>query len=150
MDMNCTRLEDWLADAPDASDLPAEWVHHVAECSTCAQRWQDERRLTAAIAVWRANPPRPPSPSALVETLLAEVAARPNTVPVSKRHTRRTPWWPMVAASVALAVVGIGLMRLTSPNTPDSWTATTSSPDDTQQLALTSTVGTLISQLDGT
>ncbi len=150
MDTNCTHLEDWLVEQPDAGALPAEWEPHLAACPTCAQRWQDERRLAAAIVVWRANPPRPPATSALVSTLLAEVAVKHNTLRSTSAVSRRRSWWPMVAASAALVIVGIGLTRLTSTDTATPWTAATTTSDATQQLALTSTVGTLMSQFEGT
>ena len=150
MDTNCTRLEEWLTEAPDARELPAEWTSHIAACSACAQRWQDERRLAAAIVAWRANPPRPPATSALVSTLLAEVAVKHNATQTANSAHRRLSWWPMVAACAALVIVGIGLTRLTTSNPADPWTTATTTPDAAQQLALTSTVGTLMSQFEGT
>ncbi len=155
MDTNCTRLDEWLADQLDAPEmaaepeLPAEWGQHVAGCTSCAQRWHDERRLAAAMVAWRASPPRPPATSTLVATLLAEVAARHPAVP-AKSASRRVSWWPMVAATAALVIVGIGLTRLTSPDPATQWNTAATTPDDEQQLALTNSVGSLMSQFEGT
>ncbi len=152
MDTNCTRLEDWLADQPHAGagELPSTWMQHIGECGPCAQRWQDECLLTTAIAAWRTHAPHPPAVEPLITTLLAEVAVKhPASRPV-KKVAGRGSWWPMLVASAALVVVGIGLGRSLPTDTTTPWVSTSPSPDATQQLALTSTVGALMSRFEGT
>lgn len=146
MDMNCTRLETWLIDQPDANrgELPAEWSQHIAQCAACAQCWQDERLLGAAVVAWRTNSPCPPAADALVALLMQEVAPRRRTVTASAKTSSRSAWWPMLLASAALVVISIGLTQSLSP-TSDSvaW-------QSSEQLALTSTVGTLLSRFEDT
>lgn len=146
MDMNCTRLEAWLIDQPDANrgDLPAEWSQHIAECASCAQCWQDERLLGAAVVAWRTNSPRPPAADALVAVLLQEVAPRSRTSTFSTKPSVRSAWWPMLVSSVALMVIGIGLARSLPP------TSESAALHSSEQLALTSTVGTLLSRFEDT
>lgn len=155
MDMNCTRLDEWLTsewlpDVPDTPALPPEWATHVAGCAPCSQRWQDELRLTAAIVAWRETPPRPPATSPLIAALLSEVAAKQPAVRKTMKTERRLSWWPLVAASAALVIAGIGLTRFTSTGNPSPWTTAAITPDDSQQLALTSTVGSLMNRFEGT
>lgn len=149
MDTNCTRLEDWLADRPDVAELPAEWREHVGECGPCAQYWRDERRLVSAIVAWRSNPPLPPNPSELIITLLAEVAVKPNATRPMRTAGQRS-WWPMLAASAALALFGIGLARSLPTQTTIPYANTGETKKIDQQLALTSTVGALLSRFEGT
>ncbi len=156
MDTNCTRLEDWLVDQPDAGggNLPVEWGRHLTECATCAQRWQDELLLATALVVWRAKPPSPPATTALLTTLLAEVATkhttqRPAVTATSRTLSGRVTWWPMLAASAALVIVGVGLSRLLPTDSTPPWVTTTNAPDASEQLAFTSTVGAMMSRLEG-
>ncbi len=144
MDTNCTRLEVWLTDQPDAhrGELPAEWAQHVAACGSCAQCWHDERVLASAMVAWRANSPRPPATDALVSLLLHEVRVRQPMTASRTRRSVRSAWWPLILSSAALVVIGIGLSRSLPPE---------SSPlalKSSEQLALTSTVGSLLNHFD--
>jgi len=142
--MNCTRLEAWLADQPDANraELPPEWMQHVATCPACAQCWQDERRLAAAIVAWRTTPPCPPATDALIATLLQQVAARPAATTTVRSVTPWSGTWPILVATAALVLLGIGFTQFLPPSTQ-----TVAVPAG-ESVALTSTVGSLLQQFE--
>ncbi|HET6424562.1 MAG TPA: hypothetical protein VFG20_12815 [Planctomycetaceae bacterium] len=140
MDMNCTRLETWLADQldPQRDELPSEWTQHIAECGSCAQCWQDERLLAAAVVAWRTKSPCPPATDALVTLLLQEATARAGAMNVPTKRRARSRWWSLVA-SAAVVMIGISVARSLSPG--DDFV-------ESEQLAFTSTMGSLLHRLD--
>lgn len=144
MDMNCTRLEDWLLDQPDADrqELPPEWTQHLATCESCAQCWQDERRLAAAIVAWRATPPCPPATDALVALLVQELAVRPTAKPTVRNVASWSGTWTILVSTAALVLLGVGLTQFLPAPSP---TVAVPAGDS---LALTSTVGSLLQQFE--
>ena len=110
--MNCSEFENELEQLVESRciALTDHAATHTTECGACGQRWRDHRLIDIALAAWRPVP----LPPALAETLLAQLLAERNPLPMVTRSTaaHRSRWTVVAVAACLLAILGFGMSTI--------------------------------------
>jgi len=114
--MNCQELEasipDWARDSAQEVEVPDAALAHVRQCERCAERLDEERRLTGRLAAF-AEACRDERAPARVEQKL-RAAFRMRAAPAAVAPDRRARRWVAIAAMGSVAA-GIAWFKLSLP-----------------------------------
>jgi hypothetical protein len=114
--VSCEQIREQFLDLADpAAAVPAEVSEHLQRCTVCAVELDSLRRTWSALDEWQAPEPSPYFDSRLQARLREEKAAPQRSEILAWLGVR---WQPALAATLALALVAIGILRVTGSH-PD-------------------------------
>ncbi len=121
--MKCHEVEAWMLSDETPNRPPAEVRSHLRSCAGCRRSFGRLVRLIHEVS----NAPLPPVPVAARQNLLAQLAPRPATLPLSaptqprplpRKNWVAHSWTRWAAAAVLFLALGLGLAYMARPR-PD-------------------------------